>query len=45
MPPKKPVKAKSIETLTHAEAKRKNIPSAEQQPFVEKGQQDPIRVA
>ena len=32
---KKPESAKTVETLKHDEAKRKNIPSAEQQSFVQ----------
>lgn len=49
MPPKKNKAAaktkKSVETLTHDEAKRKNIPSAEHHSVMEKEQQHPIRVA
>ena len=33
--------AKQVATLNHGEAKRKNIPSVEQQSFVEKEQQSP----
>jgi adenine-specific DNA-methyltransferase len=36
---------KTIETLTHEEAKRKNIPTAEYQSVVSKEAQDPVRVA
>jgi adenine-specific DNA-methyltransferase len=36
---------KTVETLTHEEAKRKNIPTAEYQSVVTKESQDPIRVA
>jgi adenine-specific DNA-methyltransferase len=36
---------KSVETLQHSEAKRKNIPTAEYQSVVEKTAQDPVRVA
>lgn len=36
---------KSVETLTHEEAKRKNIPTAEFQSVVQKETQDPLRVA
>ena len=39
--PKKPV---GVETLTHDEAKRKNIPTAEYQSVLEKEQQDPKKV-
>jgi len=37
--------SKTVETLTHDEAKRKNIPTAEYQSVVSKDAQDPIRVA
>ena len=42
---KKPPTLKSVESLTHDEAKRKNIPSAEQQSFIQKEQEaaKPIR--
>jgi adenine-specific DNA-methyltransferase len=36
---------KSVETLTHDEAKRKNIPTAEYQSVMQKDAQDPLRVA
>ena len=36
-----PQPAKTVETLTHDEAKRKNIPTAEYQSVLEKEQQDP----
>jgi adenine-specific DNA-methyltransferase len=36
---------KSIETLTHEEAKRKNIPTAEYQSVMQKNAQDPLHVA
>ena len=44
---KKPNSAakKSVETLMHDEASRKNIPTAELQSVVEREQQKPIRVA
>jgi adenine-specific DNA-methyltransferase len=48
MAPKKSRKAgapKSVETLTHEEAKRKNIPTAEFQSVMQKEAQDPLRVA
>ena len=35
---------KSVETLKHDEAKRKNIPTAEFQSVLEKEQQDPKKV-
>src|SRR4051812_50225231 len=37
----KPKQPKSIETLLHDEAKRRNIPTAEHQSVVEKGQEAP----
>ena len=36
---------KSVEALTHEEAKRKNIPTAEYQSALQKAEQDPVRVA
>ena len=36
---------KSVETLTHDEAKRRNIPTAEYQSVLNKEQADPLRVA
>ena len=42
---KQPAKTKTIETIRHGEAKRKNIPTAEYQPVLEKKEQVPIRVA
>ncbi len=42
---KKPKTPKSIETLTHAEEKRRNIPTAEFQAMVERGEADPLTVA
>jgi adenine-specific DNA-methyltransferase len=36
---------KSVETLTHEEAKRKNIPTAEYQSVMQKEARDPLRVA
>jgi len=44
MAKKKPNKL-SVETLTHDEASRKNIPTAEYQPVMPKEQESPIRVA
>lgn len=41
---KKPAAAKSVETLTHDEATRKNIPTAELQSVLEKEQQNPKKV-
>lgn len=34
------ITTKSVETLKHEEAKRKNIPSAERQSFVQKEQEN-----
>lgn len=46
MPPKKKKKnPKTVETLTHDEAPRKNIPTAEFQSVMRKDEQSPIRVA
>ncbi len=36
---------KTVEALTHEEAKRKNIPTAEYQSVLQKAEQDPVRVA
>ena len=36
---------KRVETLTHEEASRKNIPTAEYQSVLHKEEQDPVRVA
>ncbi|MCG3173179.1 MAG: hypothetical protein GMKNLPBB_01357 [Myxococcota bacterium] len=41
----KPKDIKSIETLTHDEASRKNIPTAEYQPLLDKRQASPVRLA
>ena len=41
---KKPAAAKSVEALTHEEAKRKNIPTAEFQSVLEREQQEPKKV-
>src|SRR5271155_2344562 len=46
--PKKPAKSetkKTVETLTHEEASRKNIPTAEFQSVMQKEEQSPVRVA
>ena len=37
--------AKAVETLTHEEATRKNIPTAEYQSVMQKEEQNPLRVA
>ena len=42
---KKKTAAKSVETLTHEEAKRKNIPTAEYQAILQKEEEAPRRVA
>jgi adenine-specific DNA-methyltransferase len=42
---KKTAKAKTVEVLTHEEAKRRNIPTAEYRSMVEKESQDGVRVA
>ena len=36
---------KSVETLTHEEARRRNLPSAEHQPLMRDEEQSPVRVA
>jgi adenine-specific DNA-methyltransferase len=41
----KPLLAKSIETLTHDEATRKNIPTAEYQSVMQKDDQAPVKVS
>ena len=41
---KKPTTTKRVETLTHDEAKRKNIPTAEHQSVLQKNEQNPVRV-
>src|ERR1700733_14741706 len=41
---KKPAAAKSVETLRHDEAKRRNIPTAEFQSVLEREQQVPKKV-
>jgi adenine-specific DNA-methyltransferase len=41
---KKPAAAKSVEALTHDEAKRRNIPTAEFQSVLEKQQQEPKKI-
>jgi adenine-specific DNA-methyltransferase len=42
---KKKPEPKTVETLTHAGDRRKNIPTAEYQPVVAKEQENPVRVA
>lgn len=36
---------KTVETITHEEASRKNIPTAEYQSVMQKEEQSPVRVA
>jgi adenine-specific DNA-methyltransferase len=43
--PTNPEKKKTVETLTHEEASRKNIPTAEFQSVMQKEEQGPVRVA
>jgi adenine-specific DNA-methyltransferase len=43
--PKKPPTRKVVESLRHEDATRKNIPTAELQPVLQKKEQDPLRVA
>jgi adenine-specific DNA-methyltransferase len=45
MPRKKKKTTKTVETLTHDEASRKNIPTAEVQSVMRKDEQSPIRIA
>jgi adenine-specific DNA-methyltransferase len=42
---KKKISRKSVEALTHEEATRKNIPTAEYQSVMQKEEQSPVRVA
>ncbi len=42
---KKPTPKRTVETLTHEEASRKNIPTAEFQSVMQKAEQSPVRVA
>ena len=44
MAKKSPTAPKSVETLIHDDAKRKNIPTAEYQPVMREAEQHPIRV-
>src|SRR5436190_17435300 len=43
--PRRERSIKSVETLKHDEARRKNIPTAEYQSVLQKNEQDPVRVA
>src|SRR6202045_600635 len=42
---KKQSTAKTVETLKHEEARRKNIPTAEYQSVLQKAEQNPVRIA
>jgi adenine-specific DNA-methyltransferase len=42
---KKDSTGKSVEALTHDEAKRRNIPTAEYQSVMQKSEQAPVRIA
>ena len=42
---RKPQNTKTVATLTHEEARRKNMPTAEDQSVMQKDEQNPIRVA
>jgi adenine-specific DNA-methyltransferase len=42
---RKPQNSRTVATLTHEEARRKNIPTAEYQSVMQKEEQNPIRVA
>jgi adenine-specific DNA-methyltransferase len=43
--PRKNITRKTVETLTHEEARRRNIPTAEYQSVMQKEAQSPVRVA
>ena len=42
---KKKAPSKTVETIKHEADKRKNIPTAEYQSVIQKGEQNPVRVA
>src|SRR5499426_2471754 len=42
---RKPQNSRTVATLTHEEARRKNIPTAEYQSVMQKEEQNPVRVA
>ena len=44
MPRGRAKKSKSVETLTHEEARRRNLPSAEHQPLMRAEEQTPVRL-
>ena len=45
MPKRQAKQRKSVESLTHEEARRRNLPSAEHQPLMREEEQTPVRVA
>ena len=45
MPDGQAKRRKSVESLTHEEARRRNLPSAEHQPLMREEEQTPVRVA
>ena len=45
MPKGRGKQSKAVETLTHDEARRRNLPSAEHQPLMREEEQSPVRVA
>ena len=45
MPTGRGKQSKAVETLTHDEARRRNLPSAEHQPLMREEEQTPVRVA
>ena len=45
MPKGRGKQSKAVETLTHDEARRRNLPSAEHQPLMRDEEQSPVRVA
>ena len=45
MPKGRAKQPKSVETLTHEEARRRNLPSAEHQPLMREEEQSPVRLA
>ena len=45
MPRGRAKKAKSVQTLVHEEASRRNLPSAEHQPLMREEEQSPVRIA
>ena len=45
MPKGRAKRPKSVETLTHEEARRRNLPSAEHQPLMREEEESPVRLA